>query len=383
MTNKKKRIIHSPEFKAETLKLAETVGVAAAARQLSLHESQIYGWRKSANKNSSTTEREKQIAAEVAKLKRQLAEQAEELEIVLKGRHLLCEESKVNCYEFMLEHLLFFRVSRMVKVFGISRSGFYYWIKHRHKGCLREQSRQVLDGKVKEAFDNSKGRDGARRIQVELADNGDHHNVKTIASSMKRQSLVAKAARKFKCTTDSNHRLPVAPNLLEQDFTATAPNQKWAGDITYLATSEGWLYLAVIIDLYSRQVVGWSMDTRMTATLVSDALSMALFRRGFPEQVIVHSDRGSQYCSKDYRDLISAYNLRQSMSRKGNCWDNACVESFFHSMKVEAIQYEPIMTRGEVRQTIFEYIEVDYNRTRRHSVLGYLSPVNFEKQNVA
>ncbi|EJF9968640.1 IS3 family transposase, partial [Vibrio parahaemolyticus] len=190
-------------------------------------------------------------------------------------------------------------------------------------------------------------------------------------------------ARKFKCTTDSKHKMPVAPNLLAQDFNATAPNQKWAGDITYLATSEGWLYLAVIIDLYSRQVIGWSMDTRMTATLVCDALSMALFRRGFPEEVIVHSDRGSQYCSKDYQDLITAYNLKQSMSRKGNCWDNTCVESFFHSMKVEAIQYEPIMTRDEMRQTVFEYIEVDYNRTRRHSALGYLSPVNFEQQNVA
>ncbi|EGR3161169.1 IS3 family transposase, partial [Vibrio parahaemolyticus] len=190
-------------------------------------------------------------------------------------------------------------------------------------------------------------------------------------------------ARKFKCITDSMHKMPVAPNLLAQDFNATAPNQKWAGDITYLATSEGWLYLAVIIDLYSRQVIGWSMDTRMTATLVCDALSMALFRRGFPEEVIVHSDRGSQYCSKDYRYLITAYNLKQSMSRKGNCWDNACVESFFHSMKVEAIQYEPIMTRDEMRQTVFEYIEVDYNRTRRHSTLGYLSPVNFEQQNVA
>lgn len=138
---------------------------------------------------------------------------------------------------------------------------------------------------------------------------------------MKRQSLVAKAARKFKCTTDSNHRLPVAPNSLEQDFTTTAPNQKWAGDITYLATSEGWLYLAVIIYLYSRQVVGWSMDTKMTATLVSDALSMALFRRSFTEQVIVQSDCGSQYCSKDYGELISAYKLRQCMSKKGNCWD--------------------------------------------------------------
>ena len=171
--------------------------------------------------------------------------------------------------------------------------------------------------------------------------------------------------------------------MLEQDFNATAPNQKWAGDITYLATSEGWMYLAVVIDLYSRQVVGWSMSTRMTATLVCDALSMALFRRGMPEGVIIHSDRGSQYCSKDYRDLISAHNLKQSMSRKGNCWDNACVESFFHSMKVEAVQYEPIMTREEMRQALFEYIEVDYNRTRRHSALGYLSPVNFEKQYVA
>lgn len=172
--------------------------------------------------------------------------------------------------------------------------------------------------------------------------------------------------------------MPVAPNLLAQNFDASAPNQKWAGDITYLVTSEGWLYLAVIIDLYSRQVIGWSMDTRMTAKLVCDALSMALFRRGFPEQVIIHSDRGSQYC-----DQITAYNLKQSMSRKGNCWDNACVESFFHSMKVETIQYEPIMTRSEMRQTIFEYIEVDYNRTRRHSALGYLSPVNFEQQYVA
>ncbi len=146
---------------------------------------------------------------------------------------------------------------------------------------------------------------------------------------MKRQDLTPKAARKFKCTTDSKRKMPVAPNLLVQDFTATAPNQKWASDITYLATSEGWLDLAVIIDLYSRQVIGWSMDTKMMATLVCDALSMALFRRGFPEQVILHRDRdrdrdrgrgrGSQYCSKDYRDLITAYNLKQSMSRKGNC----------------------------------------------------------------
>ncbi|EHZ2755050.1 IS3 family transposase [Vibrio vulnificus] len=379
MTTKKTRIKHSPEFKAEALKLADKVGVAATARQLSLHESQIYGWRKNSKKDTSTSQREQELAAEVAKLKRQLADQAEELEIGKKGRYLLREKSKVNFYEFMLEHLLSFSIVRMAKVFGVSRSGFYYWVKHRHKAIQHEAIRQKLDTKVKEAFDNSKGRDGSRRIQKELSESGDNYNVKTIAASMKRQDLTPKAARKFKCTTDSKHQMPVAPNLLAQNFSASAPNEKWAGDITYIATSEGWLYLAV----YSRQVIGWSMDTRMTATLVCDALSMALFRRGFPEQVIVHSDRGSQYCSKDYRDLITAYNLKQSMSRKGNCWDNACIESFFHSMKVEAIQYEPIMTREQMRQTIFEYIEVDYNRTRRHSALGYLSPVNFEQQNVA
>ncbi|PNH77784.1 IS3 family transposase [Vibrio diazotrophicus] len=383
MTTKKTRIKHSPEFKAEALKLADKVGVAATARQLSLHESQIYRWRKNSKKDTSTSQREQELAAEVAKLKRQLAEQAEELEIVKKDNHLLREESKVDCYEFMLEHLLCFSIVRMAKVLGISRSGFYYWIKHRHNAIQREAIRQQLDTKVKEASAYSKGRDGSRRIPKELSESGDSYNVKTIAASMKRQDLTTKAARKFKCTTDSKHQMPVAPNLLAQNFSASAPNEKWAGDITYIATSEGWLYLAVIIDLYSRQVIGWSMDTRMTATLVCDALSMALFRRGFPEQIIVHSDSGSQYCSKDYRDLITAYNLKQSMSRKGNCWDNACVESFFHSMKLEAIQYEPIMTRDQMRQTIFEYIEVDYNRMRRHSALGYLSPVNFEQQNVA
>jgi len=189
---------------------------------------------------------------------------------------------------------------------------------------------------------------------------------------------VPKDARKFVVTTDSDHNLPVAPNLPEQNFEATAPNQKWAGDITYLMSSEGWLYLAVIIDLYSRSVIGWSMNTRMTADLVCDALEMALWRRCFPKGVIFHSDRGSQYCSHAYRDRLRTHQLRQSMSRKGNCWDNAFVESLFHSLKVEAIQYEPMMNRKWLRQHVFEYIEVDYNRRRRHSALGYVSPMNYE-----
>lgn len=244
----------------------------------------------------------------------------------------------------------------------------------------RARKQWQLDQKVKRAFEASKRRNGARRIQADLKEEGDHHDVKTISRSMRRQNLVPKAARKFKVTTNSNHKLPVAPNLLDQDFTATSPNQKWAGDITYLMTSEGWLYLAVMIDLHSRAVVGWSMGTRMTANLVCEALQMALWRRGFPKHTIIHSDRGSQYCSAAYRDIIDKHELHQSMSRKGNCWDNACVESFFHSLKIEALQDEPIMNRESMRQAVFEYIEVDYNRTRRHSALGYLSPEAYEQK---
>lgn len=271
----------------------------------------------------------------------------------------------------------------MVAVFGVSRSGYYAWAKRYQHPSAKKQAQQQLDALVKEAFRISKQRNGARRIQVDLKEQGYVYDIKTIGRSMKRQHLVAKAARKFKTTTDSNHRLPVAPNLLGQNFEADHPNQKWAGDITYLYTREGWLYLAVMIDLHSRAVIGWSMGTRMTASLVCDALDMALWRRGFPKEVIVHSDRGSQYCSNAYRNVISSHQLKQSMSRKGNCWDNACVESFFHSLKVEAIQYEPLMDRDQMRQTIFEYIEVDYNRQRRHSALDYLSPEQYEKLNVA
>jgi len=205
----------------------------------------------------------------------------------------------------------------------------------------------------------------------------------TVAASLRRQNLRAKAARKFKATTNSRHGLPVAPNLLEQDFSATAPNQKWVGDITYLATGEGWLYLAVLIDLYSRKVIGWAMSERMTADLVGDALQMALWSRKMPKGVIVHSDRGSQYCSSLYQSLLTRHDLRCSMSAKGNCYDNACAESFFHSLKVEAIHGERFTTREAMRRQVFEYIELDYNRQRRHSAIGMISPEAFEARMIA
>lgn len=228
-------------------------------------------------------------------------------------------------------------------------------------------------------FDQHKQRYGARRLQRQMAqEDGTHYNLKTVAASLQRQGLVAKAARKFKATTHSHHNLPVFDNVLAQDFTATSPNQKGVGDITYLWTDEGWLYLAVILDLFSRQVIGGSMAERMTADWVGDALQMAVFKRKRPNEVIVHSDRGSPYCSHAYRQRLEKNQLWGSMSAKGNCYDNACAESFFHSLKVEAIHGERFTTREAMRQTVFEYLETDYNRIRLHSANGYQSPVDFE-----
>lgn len=285
----------------------------------------------------------------------------------------------------MDEHQGTFGVSAMSRVLQVSRSGFYAWRQRRGNTSHRQQNRRRLDEAVKKAFDARKGRSGSPRLVLvlDLADTGHQHDRKTVANSMQRQGLRAKAAKKFKATTNSNHNLPVAPNLLQQDFTATAPNQKWVGDITYLWTDEGWLYLATVIDLYSRLVVGWAMSERMTAQLVCDALQMALWRRRKPTGVIVHSDRGSQYCSGAYQQLIRESELLCSMSAKGNCYDNACAESFFHSLKVEAIHGERFSTREEMRQTVFEYIEVDYNRARRHSANGFISPEAFEALKVA
>jgi len=286
-------------------------------------------------------------------------------------------------YAFIEAHCTEFRIGSMCRVLDASRSGFYGWRERRSRPSARHQRRAKLDAAVGEAFARRRARAGSPRLVHDLREAGHCRDRKTVAASMKRQGLRARAAKKFKATTNSTHTLPVAPNLLEQDFGATAPNQKWVGDITYLWTEEGWLYLAVVIDLYSRLVVGWAMAERMTADLTCDALTMALWRRQMPRGVIMHTDRGSQYCSAAHRRLIRAHGLQASMSAKGNCYDNACAESFFHSLKVEAIHGERITTREQMRQVVFEYIEVDYNRNRRHSANGYISPEAFEALRVA
>jgi transposase InsO family protein len=195
---------------------------------------------------------------------------------------------------------------------------------------------------------------------------------------MRESGLRAKTARKYKATTDSNHALPVAPNLLERRFNVPAPNTAWVSDITYLWTRQGWLYLAVIVDLYSRKVVGWSLRERMTADLVCEALDAAVRARHPPPGLVFHSDRGSQYASKVFRRRLFRYRMKQSMSRKGNCWDNAVAESFFATLKKELVRNHVFATREAARSDVFEYIEVFYNRRRAHSLLGYETPTSYE-----
>ncbi|HGT8136695.1 TPA: IS3 family transposase [Escherichia coli] len=344
-TSKKPRKQHSPEFRSEALKLTERIGVTAAARELSLYESQLYNWRSKQQNQQTSSERELEMSTEIARLKRQLAERDEELAILPKGRDILREAPEMK-YVFIEKHQAEFSIKAMCRVLRVARSGWYTWCQRRTRISTRQQFRQHCDSVVLAAFTRSKQRYGAPRLTDELRAQGYPFNVKTVAASLRRQGLRAKASRKFSPVSYRAHGLPVSENLLEQDFYASGPNQKWAGDITYLRTDEGWLYLAVVIDLWSRAVIGWSMSPRMTAQL-------------------------------------KRHNLRGSMSAKGCCYDNACVESFFHSLKVECIHGEHFISREIMRATVFNYIECDYNRWRRHSWCGGLSPEQFENQNLA
>jgi len=243
----------------------------------------------------------------------------------------------------------------------------------------RQKQTQELDEMIKVIFYEHKCRYGSTRIAIELKSRGMPCTRTRVAERMILLNLVPKAKRKFKVTTDSNHKNPVAKNILQQDFSATKPNQKWLTDITYIPTQEGWLYLCVFIDLYSRAIIGWSMSDRLKATLVEDALTMALFRRKFPTNVIVHSDRGVQYCSNGYQKLLAANSLICSMSSVGCCYDNAAMESFFHTLKVELVHDERYETREIGKTSIVEYIECYYNRKRRHSAINYMIPAEFEE----
>lgn len=264
----------------------------------------------------------------------------------------------------------------MCEVLAVSPSAFYEWVGEQEAEHARRDA--ALRTRIRELFVEFHGRYGAPRIQGELAKEGEHVSRKRVARLMREAGLRAKTSRKFKATTDSSHTLPIAPNLVDRRFDVDRPNAVWVSDITYLRTRQGWMYFAAIIDLYSRKVVGWSLRERMSAELVCEALDAAVRARRPPPGLVFHSDRGSQYASKTFRRRLFRYRMRQSMSRKGNCWDNAVAESFFATLKKELVRNHVFPTRDAARIDVFEYIEVFYNRRRAHSLLGYETPTSFE-----
>jgi transposase InsO family protein len=264
----------------------------------------------------------------------------------------------------------------MCEVLGVNRASFYEWLSKQPSKRMFET--QVLAEKIATIFYDSEQTYGTRRIRRELNKSGVIISRRRIGKLMKLSGLSCKTKKKFRITTDSNHSLPIAPDLLQRDFSACKPNEKYVGDITYLWTQEGWLYLAIVIDLFSRKVVGWTIKKHMRASLVNEALLMAIWQRKPAKGLIWHTDRGSQYASSSHRDILKRHGIKQSMSRKGNCWDNSVAESFFGTLKTELTHHITFKTREEAKKTIFKYIEVFYNRKRIHSANDYLSPAEYE-----
>ncbi len=280
-------------------------------------------------------------------------------------------------FRFIEEHQGQWPVRLLCDALGVSPAGYYAWRERPASTRQREQDALLVE--IRAIHAEFHARYGSPRVHAELAARGHDRCVNTVAKLMHDHGIRAKTARKFRCTTDSNHDLPVAENLLGRQFDPESPNEAWVADITYIPTREGWLYLAAVEDLYSRRVVGWSMSARLESRLVVDALALAVERRLPGAGLLAHSDRGSQYASDHYQLLLAKHGITCSMSRRADCWDNAPMESFFASLKKELVHDADFATRAEARAAIVEYIEVFYNTKRRHSSLGYVSPAEYEQ----
>ena len=279
-------------------------------------------------------------------------------------------------FAFITEQKVAFSIVALCRVLEVSTSGYHAWSGRPMAPHARRDAE--LDVRVRAAYAASKGRYGSPRVHAELRASGDRVGRKRVARIMKRAGIAGKKRRRFQATTDSNHAFPIAPNVLERDFTAIEPNQAWVTDITFLWTQEGWLYLAVILDLFSRRVVGWATSSNVDRHLALAALDNALRARRPSRGLVHHSDRGSTYASSDYRRALDAHGIECSMSRKGDCWDNAVAESFFASMKREVDEIDRLESRAQANVIVSDYIDRFYNLQRRHSTIGYRSPVEFE-----
>lgn len=279
-------------------------------------------------------------------------------------------------YQAIRDHEERFPVRVMCRALAVSRAGYYAWTARPESRRTAANRRLVTRIRVIHAA--SRRTYGSPRVHAALQGQGQRVGEHRVARLMRAEAIRAQTVKKWRGTTDSTPSHPTAPNTLNRQFAVAEPNRVWAGDITYIWTAEGWLYLAVILDLYSRMAIAWAMGSRLTETLATEALTMALGRRQPSAGLLHHSDRGSQYAALLYRELLASHGITVSMSRRANCWDNAVVESFFHTLKTELVSHRRYATRAEAKQEIFEWLEVFYNRTRRHSTLGYRSPAEFE-----
>ncbi|WP_202796559.1 IS3 family transposase [Dickeya dadantii] len=369
----------TPEFKEEAVRQITERGysVAEVSDRLGVSAHSLYKWLRAIRPDNSEQHARDLLEAksEILKLRAQLKRTEEERDILKKGRAVLCKGARLK-YRFINEHRSVWGVMTMCRVLNVARAGFYAWLHN--PVSARDKDNQRLLILIRDSYSLSGGVYGYRRVHGDLNEIGETCGKNRVSRIMQQNRL--KAVRGYKAPRRIAGRPSVvAPNRVQREFTVVQPNQVWVTDITYIRTWQGWLYLAVVIDLFARNVVGWSMKPTLSRELALDALMMAVWRRKPQSEVIVHSDQGSQYGSDDWQRFCRANNLAPSMSRRGNCWDNAVAESFFSSLKKERIRKRIYKTRDLARADIFDYIEVFYNRARRHSHLGGVSPEAFEQ----
>ncbi|MGN7161946.1 IS3 family transposase [Sphingomonas sp. SAFR-052] len=356
------------------------VSVSQAARDLDLHENVLRKWvrEQAADPGSAFPGYGvmKPESQEIERLRRELARMKAERDILKKSGGLLRQGLDMR-FEFIAKHRGIWPVSWICEALGVSRSGFHAWLVR--VPSARARSDEEFGARVRASFISSYRTYGARRVWHDLLAEGLSCGLHRVERLMRVHGLRARPRRRG-LPKDDGLRSVIADNLLDRQFTAEAPNQRWIADFTYIWTAEGWLYVAVVIDLFSRRIVGWSMSDTMAAQLVTDALMMAIWRRGKPDALLHHSDQGSQYTSEKFQRLMADNGVTCSMSRSGNVWDNAAMESFFSSLKTERVGRKTYHTRNHAKADAFDYIECFYNPTRRHSTLGYLSPIDFERQ---
>ncbi|MEK7716988.1 MAG: IS3 family transposase [Planctomycetota bacterium] len=375
---------YTREFKLEAVKLIRERGVtvAQASRDLGVHGTVLRNWVKAFADDPAHAfpghGQMKPEQLEIALLRREVVKLKAERDILKKGRGLLREGIDVR-FAFVAKHRGIWPADWLCEALGVSRGGFYAWLTR--PPSARSRGDETLAAKVRNSFLASDRTYGARRVWHDVLADGISCGLHRIERLMRLQALRARPKRR-RLPPDTGDRSmgAASPNVLDRRFEAPAPNRKWVADFTYVWTAEGWLYVAAVVDLFSRRVVGWSMSAAMTAQLVADALVMAIWRRGKPDALLHHSDRGSQYTSEPFQRLMAEHGVTCSMSRAGNVWDNAAMESFFSSLKTERTARKTYRTRDQAKADVFDYIERFYNPRRRHSTLGYLSPVEFEKR---